>query len=116
MCIVYEHLQWEGEVYYFRSTEGKTPICKVYRKGDGWEVLFYRGPENLGPYPYDLFERAKNHLIRYLVPREKELMGEPNSQGEIERRQPWPWAHPEATGVPAETRRKKHDRKWATRK
>jgi hypothetical protein len=75
--IVYERNQWEsGEIYYFRSSYGKSHICQVMHQGDRWDVLFYRGPENLGPYHYLDFDKAKSHLMRYLRPREPELCGE----------------------------------------
>ena len=114
MSIVYERYDWEpGEVYYFRSSYGQTPICQVARCGDCWEVLFYRGPENLGPYLYQQFDQAKSHLMRYLGPREQQLCGEVAVYGAAnstahagpERDQPLITRHP---------RHRRHDRHWAT--
>lgn len=76
--IVYEQNVYESEErYYFRSSNGRTPICELARKGDGWEVLFYRGAAHPGPHPYKDFEHAKAHIMRYLRPREAELAGDP---------------------------------------
>jgi len=78
MSIVYERNEWEPELrYYFRSSFGVTPICELAKKGDHWEVLFYRGATNPGPHVYLDFEKAKRHIFAYLVPRENELMGQP---------------------------------------
>lgn len=115
MAIVYECKLWEPEaVYYFRSSYGKSPICQVMRQGDGWDVLFYRGPENVGPYHYLDFNKAKSHLMRYLGLREKELCGEVAIYGAVNsaeiaragRDQPLKTSHP---------RRRRYDRHWATR-
>lgn len=81
--IVYEQNLWEPvETYYFRSSVGKTPICQVARCENGWELLFYRGASNLGPYGYGSFEKAKTHIVRYLIPREASLTGPLNSWSE----------------------------------
>jgi hypothetical protein len=78
--IVFERNQWEpGETYYFRSTVGSTPICHVARAKMGWELTFYRGAANPGPYPYASFEAAKRHVMRYLIPRERSLTGPKNA-------------------------------------
>jgi hypothetical protein len=115
MSIVYERNQWEpGEIYYFRSSSGKTPICQVALCGDHWEVLFYRGPENRGPYRYREFGNAKAHLMQYLSSRENDLCGEVAVWGAAQaaestgpkRDQPLVTSHP---------RRRRHDRHWATR-
>lgn len=75
--IVYERNQWEPvERYYFRSTRGLTPICELARKGEGWEVLFYRGATRPGPHSYASFDHAKAHIMRYLASREELLCGE----------------------------------------
>ncbi len=115
MSIVYERNQWESEeVYYFRSSYGKTHICQVARSGDGWDVLFYRGATNPGPHHYRDFEKAKSHLMRYLGPREQEFCGEVAIFGAANaaestgprRNQPLATTHP---------RRRRLDRHWATR-
>ena len=79
--IVYEaHPYRDGpDVFEFRDTRGATPICRVARVGDHWEVLFFRGPSNLGPYRYPSFERAKRHLDRYLDAHGDKLVGPLNA-------------------------------------
>ena len=77
MSIIIERNDWEPELrYYFRSCHGATPICELTKKGEHWEVLFYRGATNPGPHVYQDFERAKRHILRYVEPREAELQGE----------------------------------------
>ena len=74
MSIIIERNEWEPEErYYFRSYYGAKPICELTRKGDHWEVLFYRGATHPGPHPYDSFDRAKAHILRYIIPREGTL-------------------------------------------
>jgi hypothetical protein len=76
--IVYERFQWEpGEVYYFRSHYGRTPICEVAKCGDWWLLYFYRGAANPGPYWYRSFQKAKAQVCRYLESRESRLAGPP---------------------------------------
>lgn len=53
-------------MHWFRHRDGTTPICKVYRVEGGWELLFFRGPSDLGPHFYRSFEQLKNHLDGYL--------------------------------------------------
>lgn len=114
MAIVCEYRHWEDGTYYFRSTMGTTPICKAYRAGDGWEVLFFRGPKNLGPYPYDSIERAQNHIYRWTEPREVELVvGERNHYGEPGTSMRWPTTRQD--GPPLQTRhpsRNRGKRNW----
>ena len=75
--IVYERNLWEPvETYYFRSSNGLNPICELSLKGDSWEVLFYHGATHPGPHPYESFDHAKAHIMRYLAPREALLCGE----------------------------------------
>lgn len=116
MSIVCEYRHWENGTYYFRSTQGTTPICKAYRAGEGWEVLFFRGPNNLGPYSYDSIERAKNHLFRYLEPREEALMGERHHYNEP--LSAVRYDGPRCVGLPLETRHPRHRKRiknwWAT--
>lgn len=114
--IVYEQNLWEsGETYYFRSSMGKTPICRVARCDDGWELLFYRGAANPGPYRYRTFEKAKAHVIRYLRGREDQLSGEHAvwaradhgvQEGQARSIAPLTTTHP---------RRARKDRHWAMR-
>jgi hypothetical protein len=102
MAIVCESHQWEGDVYYFRSSYGKTPIAKLYREADRWFLLFYRGATPPGPFEYLSFEKARKQAMRYLRPREQRLAGELMNyalpQGVSEQpkapRDPGPTVHP----------------------
>lgn len=75
--IIYEAMPYRDglDVFQFRGSRGETPICRLARVGDCWEVLFYRGPSNPGPYRYSAFERAKRHLDRYLDAHGDKLVG-----------------------------------------
>jgi hypothetical protein len=79
--IIYEAKPYRDgpDVYEFRDTRGETPICRLARTGDHWELLFYRGPSNPGPYRYSSFEHAKRHLDRYLDARGDKLVGPLNA-------------------------------------
>lgn len=67
------HIRWERfpyrdgpDVHWFQHEQGTTPICKAYRVEGGWELLFFRGPSNRGPYFYREFKQLKRHLDWYL--------------------------------------------------
>ncbi|MDG2538717.1 hypothetical protein P5Y53_13665 [Dyella jiangningensis] len=78
MSIFYERRQWEpGEAYYFRSTFDFQDICVVAKQGDLWELRFYRGSSNTGPFLYKDFAKAKRQVFRYLAPREICITGGP---------------------------------------
>ncbi|AHX16202.1 hypothetical protein CH75_06595 [Dyella jiangningensis] len=78
MSIYYERREWEPmQAYYFRSTFDFQDICVVTNQGDCWELIFYKGSANPGPFYYADFAKAKRHLFRYLEPREERLTGGP---------------------------------------
>lgn len=80
MSIYYERRQWEPvEAYYFRSTFDFQDICVVAKQGDLWELRFYKGSTNPGPFYYTNFAKAKRHLLRYLEPREDRITGGPSA-------------------------------------
>jgi len=116
------HIAWETfpyrdgpDVHWFRHTDGTTPICKAYRVEGGWELLFLRGPANLGPYFYRSFKQLKWHLDGYLRAHGERLMGPRRADsvparlyvGEVRSDQPDPATNP-AVVVPWRRARRRY--------
>lgn len=84
------------DVFEYRDSRGATPICRLARVGDHWEVLFYRGPSNRGPHRFHSRQSAERHLGRYLAAHGDKLIGplnewsQPHSQPQISPREPTP--------------------------
>ena len=116
--IVYEAKPYRDgpNVFEFRDARGETPICRLARVDDCWELLFYRGPSNPGPYRYLSFGRAKRHLDRYLAAHGDKLVGPLNAWSQsrplYSEGQPSPRAgQPPADPIPVPPRRARR-RSW----
>lgn len=71
------------DLYRYVHTSGAVPICTVRRSGDGWDLVFERGPRDLGPYHYARFETAHKHLRRYLSIHADRLVGPLSDRAKI---------------------------------
>ena len=74
------------DVVEYRHTRGATPICRLARVDSQWEVVFFRGPKNLGPYHFPSREAAERRLNAYFDAHGDELVGPLNH---------WSQAHPQ---------------------
>ncbi|KAF1009470.1 MAG: hypothetical protein GAK28_00108 [Luteibacter sp.] len=71
------------DLYKYLHTSGSMPICVVRRVGDGWDLMFERGPRHRGPYHYARFETAHKHLRRYLSIHADRLVGPLSDRAKI---------------------------------
>ena len=67
------------DVVEYRHTQGATPICRLAQVDDHWEVVFFRGPKNLGPYNFPSREAAERRLNAYLEAHGDRLVGPLNA-------------------------------------
>ena len=87
------------DVFEYRDSQGATPICRLARVGDRWEVLFYRGPSNRGPHSFHSRQSAERHLGRYLAVHGDKLVG-PLNQWSQDHPQPQLSPRPPTPGQP----------------
>lgn len=78
MAIYYARYEWEPfEAYHLCSDHDHKVICVVTNCGDQWELRFFRGARDPGPFPYLTFGKAKKQVLRYLETREHRITGGP---------------------------------------